>query len=218
MNMPEIFASDLSDREVLLLRQVHALRQALQVTLDYLQSELEPEPPSNIANFRALIAEINPAKDIATDPIREFADVVKAMTRFLNNAGAMEVFERRSQSAFLEWIILTCIAGEPPGLTDRQLCRLIGASYKRTRRTVQTMAEAGLILSKPASEADSSSIEVGPAGEAMLADVNDALLPLLQRFVQRVPLQLRYLLRSLRLLARLHDRREERAPRQRMVG
>ena len=204
MAKPDV--ADLADREVELLQQVHTLRQALQVTLDYLQSELQPEPPSNIASYRALLAEPDPSLGVATDPVRDFANVVTAMARFFNNVGAMEIFDRISQTAFLEWIILTSVAAEPPGLTDRELC-------KRTRRMLQAMAEAGLVSLSAAGQPGSPSIQVAAAGETRLAEINGALLPLLRRFVHRVPLQLRYLLRSLRLLARFHDKREERTRR-----
>ena len=211
MAKPDV--ADLADREVELLQQVHTLRQALQVTLDYLQSELQPEPPSNIASYRALLAEPDPSLGVATDPVRDFANVVTAMARFFNNVGAMEIFDRISQTAFLEWIILTSVAAEPPGLTDRELCRLIGANHKRTRRMLQAMAEAGLVSLSAAGQPGSPSIQVAAAGGTRLAEINGALLPLLRRFVHRVPLQLRYLLRSLRLLARFHDKREERTRR-----
>src|SRR5262245_31723189 len=119
--MSPIPSSELTDREIELVLTLNELRDALGKTLDYLQSELEPNPPPDIVAFHDLVSRRTPHDDIVTDPLREFVALTTAMARFLNNASAMEAFEKEPPTAFLDWVILATIESEPPGLTDRQL-------------------------------------------------------------------------------------------------
>lgn len=98
-------SKELSDREIELLQELRVMQDALGVTLDYIQTELQPTPPANIARYRNLL---EPALDseISFDPIREFLDIVTSMARFLSNSTAMEIFRRRGASGFADWVAL----------------------------------------------------------------------------------------------------------------
>ncbi len=198
-------SSDLSDTEVILLQQVAGLRNALAATLNYIQSELEPEPPASILAFKKLIEEAKPGADIEFDPARELLEVVLAMTRFLSMSSASEAFSRYGATGLADWSILGALAIEPPGTTDRELCRLIGTNYKRMRRLLDLMADAGLVtFVAPDTAGTPVTVEITAAGRARLDAMNAGLKPSLDIFLRRTPLRLVNLARSLRLAARLH--------------
>lgn len=198
-------SSDLSDNEAILLQQVTGLRNALATTLNYIQSELEPEPPASILAYTRLIEEAKPGADIGFDPIRELLEVVLAMTRFLSVTSASDMFSRYGATGLADWSILGALAIEPPGTTDRELCRLIGTNYKRMRRLLDSLAQAGLVAFVAPDRAGTPvTVTITDAGRARLDAMNAGLLPSLDMFLRRTPLRLVNLARSLRLVARLH--------------
>lgn len=204
--MHSIPSKDLSEREVELLQRVKSLEKALRTTLDY-QSELQPKPPANIAAFRDLLAKPRSDSTIAFDVTAEFLDLITSMARFLSNSSAMDVFSSKGTTGFADWVILATLATQPPGsLTDRQLTRFIGASIKRTRRQLSTLSNSGLILLSPGREAEAFYIQITPAGQARVAEIEAELLPLLKSFVTRNPLQFLFPVARIRALSRIHDR------------
>jgi len=198
-------SKELSDREIELLQELRVMQDALGVTLDYIQTELQPTPPANIARYRNLL---EPALDseISFDPIREFLDIVTSMARFLSNSTAMEIFRRRGASGFADWVALATISTHPPGLTDRQLTRFIGTSLKRTRRLVDGLSSTGMIVLSPGEEAETSIVEVTPAGQARVEEIASELLPILKSFLGKDPSQLLFCVSLVRRLSRIHDR------------
>lgn len=207
--MQGVPSKELSDREIELLQELRLLQEALSVTLDYIQTELQPNPPANIARYRDLL-EPAPDSHVTYAPVAEFLDVVTSMARFLSNSTAMDIFRRRGVTGFADWVILATIATQPPGLTDRQLPRYIGTSLKRTRRLVDGLSNAGMILLSPGTEAETSVLQVTPAGESRVGEIEAELLPILNSFLGEDPSRLRLCVSLVRRLSRIHDRANRR--------
>lgn len=206
-----IRSSEITENEATLLRQVLELKNALRVTLDYVENELQPTLPDNIRGFRELVQDIVEDHEIVTDPVRDLLALLTMMARFLHNTSELELFSKRSPTGFVDWIILSVIANEPPGLTDRQLFRQIGATHKRTRRLVEDLAKSGFLSLSPKDDANSPAISLTTAGQARLDDDNAALLRVLNRFLYRQPLHIVWALSRLKNFPRLHDRAAEMA-------
>ncbi|MDB5577163.1 MAG: hypothetical protein JWR80_2339 [Bradyrhizobium sp.] len=208
--MPIVASTETTQRERELLRNVASLEAALRTTLDYIQSDLQPNPPAAILAYRGLLGQAGAEGEVTLDVMGEFLDVVTSMARFLSDSSAMQVFARAGVTGFADWVMLSTVAGQPPGLTDRQLTRLIGASHKRTRRLLDAQEKAGMVLLSPESQPETVSVQITPAGQARITEIETALLPLLKVYVKRDPFQLVYLLWHIRRLFRIHDRASHR--------
>lgn len=134
LNPKEEHSPPLSDRELELTNNVVHLRDALRTTLNYIEAVLQPVLPPHIEQYRALLEEIKPELDVDSVSARELFDVVTAMVRFLSLTSADEAFSRNGVSGLADWTILMALTLEPPGVTDRQITRIMGANYKRIQR------------------------------------------------------------------------------------
>ncbi|CAN5546168.1 hypothetical protein BH10PSE6_BH10PSE6_04640 [soil metagenome] len=196
--MPDMTsAEDPSARELDLLMTVRDLRKALRETLEYIRDELEPNPPANIAGFSALLKEGSPNTE-ARDNVCDFAALLKETGRSMTLAAAMPAFEEAG-NGMLEWIVLTTISGEPPGLTERQISHLSGASNKRTRRLLRELTESGAI------SGSSGSYALTAKGAGIIDAIAQQLLPILRNFLVKNPYGLVNAVRVVSSLARLQD-------------
>ncbi len=203
-NMPDWLAElDPADREQALFDRLDVLRNALRVALDYIENDLNVQPPENITRLRNFVVEAS--RTVVTDPPRDFAGVVAGAARFLSSAAEMPAFGGGTATGLFEWLILLTVSTEPPGLTDRQIFRLIGATHKRTRRILDALAASRMVALAPTPKGSGVTIRLTAAGEAHLEATNAKLLPTLQRFLYRNPLQIRSGLRAMRLLARVQS-------------
>lgn len=201
--MQNVASKDLSERELELLRRATELERALAVTLDYIQSELQPNPPANIAQYRDLLAP--KSGGVTYDAMGEFLDVVTSMARFLSSSSAMEVFSRKDGIGFLDWIALATMDAQPPGFTDRQLTHFIGANLKRTQHLVGRLSSMGMVKLTPGKKIGTSNIQITPLGQSRVGEINAELMPLLKSAVHWDPSHLLLLVSLIRRFSRIHD-------------
>jgi len=190
-----------SENEIELASSVEKLKRALRHTLDYTRGELVEQLPNNIAEFWDLVREPNPIDTSGFDHSADFARLISEMARFLSAASALGAFNE--QVGLAEWTLLAALK-EEPGLTDRQLCKQIGATSRRMRGMVAAMEEAKLVLTQPAKRPNTVVLSLSSNGEARLSEINEALLPMLEKFIKRRgPLTLRNTQRVISSLARM---------------
>lgn len=196
-----------TDRELGLIANSIKLREALRATINYVEAGLQPVLPPTIEKYRELLLEAPPEMDVGAVSPHELFEVVTAMGRFLSQTSSAEIFARHGLTGLPDWIVLMTVAMEPPGMTDRQITRIMGANYKRIQRLVQTLAETGLVRLTPIGAKGASTVEITASGRARLEGTNAALEPLLKWFTQRHRFRLLFVGRHIRALSRMHDDR-----------
>ena len=196
----------LSDRELGLIDRSVRLQQALQITMEYIEATLHPQLPPSIERFRPLLLDVLPEMEhVESVSARELLDVVTAMVRFLSETSSAELFVRHGLSGLADWTILMTLAFEPPGVTDRQITRIMGARYKRVQRLTQSLAESGLVSLRQVGTRGMHAVEITATGLARLQETNRALEEMLKWFTRRHRLRLMSAARSIRLLSRIYD-------------
>jgi hypothetical protein len=197
----------LSDRELELISNVARLRDALRTTLNYIEAGLQPVLPAHIEQYRALLEEVKPEVDLDSVSARELFDVVTAMVRFLSLTSADEAFSRNGISGLVDWTIMMTLTLEPPGVTDRQITRIMGANYKRIQRMTQSLAVSDMVRVTQIANNGTCAVEITPGGQVRLDETNEKLERKLRWFTQRERFRLMFLARKIRLLARMYDER-----------
>lgn len=206
LNPQEEQSPALTDRELELLNNVGELRDALRATLNYIEAGLQPVLPPQIERYRALLEEIKPV-DVDAVSARELFDVVTAMVRFLSLTTADKAFSRNGISGLVDWTILMTLMLEPPGVTDRQITRIMGANYKRIQRMTQSLAASGMVRATQIADNGTCAVEITAHGRARLDETNELLERKLKWFTHRQRFRLMFLARKIRLLARMYDER-----------
>lgn len=184
-----------------LLGQIEQLKTALKTTLSYIEDELLEVPPSNIKNYLRLVQEEEIVDLSSFDHPYDFGRLVTATARLLSTLSAMDVFQS-DDVGLIEWTVLLTLRDEP-AMTNRQLSRHIGATWKRTQRVVNALCEAGMVVAAPSERPNSLNLSLSTKGEERLRDLNARLLPYLQKFVQRRPYSIRTAALSVNNYARI---------------
>jgi DNA-binding MarR family transcriptional regulator len=190
-----------SANEIELASSIERLKYALRRTLEYAQSDLVDQLPSNIAEFWDLAREPSPIDTSGFDHPADFARLISEMARFLSAASALGAFNE--QVGLAQWTVLAALK-EEPGLTERQLCKQIGATGERMRGIVAGLEEAKLVFAEPAKRPNTVLLSLSSNGEARLSEINETLLPVLEKFLKkRGPLTLRNAHRGIGGLSRM---------------
>lgn len=205
LNAQEEHSPPFSDRELDLINNVNELRDALRTTLSFIEAGLQPVLPPNIERYRALLEEVKPELDVDEVSARELFDVVTAMVRFLSLTSADEAFSRNGVSGLVDWTVLMTVTLEPPGVTDRQITRIMGANYKRIQRMIQSLSASEMVRPTQIANNGTTAVEITAAGRARLDETNERIERKLRWFTQRQRFRLMFLARKIRALARMYD-------------
>ena len=189
--------------------KAYELTTALRVALEHIERDMQTGLPPSLERYRKYLGGTQTQREVAAQLPRDLLDVVTGMSRFLSLISGDQMFRRYGVSGLVDWSILMTLTYEPPGITDRQITRLIGLNHKRARQLLAGLSDAGLIQLVPV-EQDSKSmaVELTVAGKARVEEMNATIAPTLMWFSQRNQFRLQAIGSSIGPLTRLSRRTE----------